>query len=128
MTKAQFLSALSDCGVDVSGALGRFMGNEELFLRFLCRLPGAKELDALQRALEAQEQETFYERLHELKGVCANLGVTSMAVPAQAMLELYRADKWRDREQMEPLLEQLRCADAQLLTLIGAYQGEGGAL
>ena len=128
MTKAEFLSALSECGVDVPGALRCFMGNEELFLRFLCRLPGIPELDALQQALEAQKQETFYERLHELKGVCANLGVTSMTIPAQAMLELYRAGKWNDREQMEPLLKQLRQADARLLELIRASQGEGGIL
>ena len=121
MTKAQFLSALSDCGVDVPGTLRRFMGNEELFLRFLCRLPGTKELDA-------REHETFYERLHELKGVCANLGVTAMAAPAQAMLDLCRRGRWEDRVQMEPLLEQLRRVDARLLDLIGAYQGEGGAL
>lgn len=128
MTKTEFFSALSDCGVDVPGALRRFMGNEALFLRFLCRLPGTRELDALQQALEAREHEAFYERLHELKGVCASLGVTAMAAPAQAMLDLCRRGRWEDRVQMEPLLEQLRRADARLLDLIGAYQGEGGTL
>ena len=40
MEKQEFLGQLEASGVQVRQALDRFMGNEELFLSFLAKLPG----------------------------------------------------------------------------------------
>lgn len=128
MDQQQFLEALALHGVDVQEAVDRFMGNQALFLSFICRLPDAMKLDAIETALEAEDQDGFYEQLHSLKGMAANLSAVSLAGPAQKMLELYRASGLRERARLESLLGQLQTAGKELTDLIGEYQStKGGA-
>ena len=53
MEKQEFLGQLEASGVQVRQALDRFMGNEELFLSFLAKLPGRMGFEEMLQALEA---------------------------------------------------------------------------
>lgn len=122
MEPTAFLDALSRTGVDVPDALARFMGNRDLYLSFVCRLPKALELNAIRQALRSGQEEEFYARVHELKGMTGNLSVGTLFQPAQLLLEEYRAHGLSRPDRLEPLVEQLSTAAAPLIALIQAYQ------
>ena len=122
MEPTAFLDALSRTGVDVPDALARFMGNRDLYLSFLCRLPKALDLNAIRQALRSGQEEDFYARVHELKGMTGNLSVRTLFQPAQLLLEEYRAHGLSRPEHLEPLVEQLSAAAAPLIALIQDYQ------
>lgn len=85
MEPTAFLDALSRIGVDVLDALARFMGNRDLYLSFLCRLPKALDLNAIRQALRSGQEEDFYARVHELKGMTGNLSVRTLFQPARPL-------------------------------------------
>ena len=129
MDTTQFLSALDRAGVDTQDALNRFMGNESLYLSYLCRLPQAMELSAIQADLNDGQEEAFYAKVHNLKGMAANLSVSSILRPAQLLLEEYRAHGLTQRPRVEALLDEIHAAAAPLTALIQQYQAspaEGG--
>lgn len=131
MESTAFLDALARNGVDVSDALARFMGNRDLYLSFLCRLPQSLDLPAIRQALESGRGEDFYALVHDLKGMAGNLGVRSLFQPAQLMLEEYRACGLSRPDRLEPLVDQLNTAAAPLTALIQDYlaaPAEGGCL
>lgn len=129
MEPTAFLDALSQAGVDVPDALARFMGNRDLYISFLCRLPQALDLDAIQQALHNGQEEDFYARVHELKGMTGNLSIRPLFQLTQQLLEEYRAHGLRRLDCLEPLVAQLLTAAAPLNALIQDYQAtltEGG--
>ena len=62
-------------GVDVDGALERFMGSEALLERFLGKFPQDPNYEALERAVAAGDWEGALTASHTLKGVCGNLSM-----------------------------------------------------
>ena len=60
MEKQEFFAQLDKMGVNTKQALGRFMGNEGLFLSFVGQLPEKLNLDRLVRLLEEEDEEEFY--------------------------------------------------------------------
>ena len=73
MDQDVFLQQLAKAGVNTEQAIGRFMGNTALFLRFMQRLPEALRFAAIRKALGEQGDENFYMLVHTLKGTVANL-------------------------------------------------------
>ncbi len=129
MEPTAFLDALARNGVDVPDALARFMGNRDLYLSFLCRLPQTLDLPAIRQALHSGQEEDFYARVHDLKGMAGNLSIRSLFQPAQLLLEEYRAYGLSRPERLEALVDQLTAAAAPLTALIQDYQAmpaEGG--
>ena len=73
--KQQLLCA---AGIDVEEALGRFMGNEALLLKFLLRFPGDDTFSRLRQAMEARDTTRAFEAAHTLKGVVGNLSMKEL--------------------------------------------------
>ena len=67
MDQDVFLQQLAKAGVNTEQAIGRFMGNTALFLRFVQRLPEALRFAEIRQALDAQDDEKFYMLVHTLK-------------------------------------------------------------
>ena len=84
-------SELLAAGIDVDEAMGRFLGNETLFLKFLVRVPQDENYGKLQAAVEAVDWQTAVNAAHTLKGVCGNLSITPLYQLFTRQVDTFRA-------------------------------------
>lgn len=75
---SDMLDALRSAGNDVDGALGRFMGNEMMYVKFLGKLESDDSFDKLGAAFAAGDVKECFAASHTLKGVLGNLGLTRL--------------------------------------------------
>lgn len=104
------LDVLRRNDVDVDSAVDRLMGNDNLYLDFVKRLPEQLNLAAIREALSRQDAETFHFYLHNLKGFAINLGINEIADAAQAGLTEFRATQFRNTAKLEGLLEEIEAS------------------
>lgn len=69
---------LIDAGIDVDGALERFMGNDALLDRFLGKFLGDTNYALLSEAIETADPDKALTASHTLKGVCGNLSMPEL--------------------------------------------------
>ncbi len=69
---------LTDGGIDVNEALGRFMGNERLLEKFLKKFADDENYEKLKAAVSEGDAEMMLTASHTLKGVCGNLSMTEL--------------------------------------------------
>ena len=100
---------LAAAGIDVADALSRFMGNENMFERFLGKFLQDKNFPALREALEKGDKEAALAASHTLKGVCGNLSMTALFDLLTEQVRLFRADDFEGAKQMmEKITEQYK--------------------
>lgn len=87
---AEYKDKLIDIGVDVPTALGRFMGNEALFDRFLKKFLDDGNFDKLCEAVNNRDAENAFIAAHTLKGVAGNLGLDCITKPLLPVVEKLR--------------------------------------
>lgn len=87
---------LEDYGVNYDLTMERFMGNEALYVKILCKLGGDDNASKLNDAVNAGDKEEAFNAAHALKGVAANLGLVPLIDAVQEILEPLR--KREDRE------------------------------
>lgn len=104
MDKLQY-NQLIAAGVDVDDALGRFMGNEELMLRFLLYFPQDPSFPQLKEALDRNDAEAAFEAAHALKGVAGNLSLKGLYQSVSALVEDLRSDDLAAAAGRMPQLE-----------------------
>ena len=102
---------LQDAGIDVDGALERFMGNESMLERFLGKFPADVNYGKLMEAIAAGAKDEALTACHTLKGVCGNLSMTALFELVNSQLTAMRADEW-DRafammDQITPAYEKV---------------------
>ena len=124
MEKEVFMALLEDSGVNLSQALGRFMGNEALFLSFIGKLPEKLQFEPILQALEQEDEEEFYMRVHSLKGMAGNLSIEPIYDCAQAILVEFRASKFQNKKKLLSLIEEAIRESESLSDLIQQYQKE----
>lgn len=71
--------------------MDRFLNNEELYKRFLRKLPADQNFARLKQAVNAGDLKTVELAAHTLKGVCANLGLVKLSGDFAAMVNLVRS-------------------------------------
>lgn len=126
MEKDVFLALLENSGVNVSQALDRFMGNEELFLSFMGKLPEKLKFEEIIQALDTGDEETFYMLVHSLKGMAGNLSVEPIFDCAQAILVEFRASGFQHLGKLRALTLEAQRESESLSELIVQYRGEEG--
>ena len=82
--------ALLRAGVNVDEALERFMGNEELLVRFLKKFANDSSYQSLKKAMSEQNYKDAFEAAHALKGVCGNLSIAKLFELVCKEVELLR--------------------------------------
>ena len=84
MNDEEILKALEDAGCDIRETLDEtFMGNVALYRRMLAKFAASEIPAQLRAGFDAASVNDVFELAHELKGVCANLGLTPLeALPA----------------------------------------------
>lgn len=90
--------------IDVAGSLeDRFMGSEALYVRFLRKLLTSDDFAALQECAAAGDWQEALRRAHNLKGVCANLGLTDLSAAFAGLVQLLRSDGFQPQQAQRRL-------------------------
>lgn len=129
MNEDRLLLSLSKAGIDVNGALGRFMENRELYLGFLVRLPEFLSCDDIFDALNREDEDLFYMKLHGLNGAAGNLGITSVYEVTSAIMVEFYASGFKNKAKLISLLEDIRRESAHISSAVRACMeqfAEGG--
>lgn len=82
--------ALIRAGVNLDEALERFMGNEELLVRFLKKFTNDTSYQSLVKAMSEKNGKDAFEAAHALKGVCGNLSIARLFELVSKLTEFLR--------------------------------------
>lgn len=96
MMEESFKRRLEENGVDVGETLKRFLGNEDMYAKFLRKFPGDPSYRNLGEQLRAGSFEEAFKSAHTLKGVAANLGLTPLHAASAELVEELRGKKCED--------------------------------
>lgn len=109
---------LEHAGVDVDEALGRFMGNEPLMLKFLLRFPDDENFPRLRQAMACGDAAGAFQAAHTLKGVTGNLSLKALYQLLVPLVEDLRREDLAAAAEKMPALEagyaQITAALSQL--------------
>lgn len=94
---------LEELGVDIKRTLDRFLGNEELYFRFLKKLEKDKTCEGLRASIEDRNYEEAFKYAHTLKGLIANLGLEDVAKPIYKLTELLRKAPYEEAEIVQEM-------------------------
>ncbi len=116
-----FRKQLEECGADVETTLKRFMGKDELYLKFLGKFPADQNYANLGTHLEAGAYEEAYKCAHALKGVVGNLGLTPIFEKVSALVEELRnkADADVDAVRAGALWQEIKDVYEKFIKIIG---------
>lgn len=85
-----------EIGIDLEANLGRFMGNEELYVKFLKKFTEDKNMEYIAQAQETMNIKDLEAAAHALKGVAANLGLQGVSDRANSIVVCCRSGKYDD--------------------------------
>lgn len=94
------LDKLAANGIDVEGALERFMGNSSLLDRFLNNFLDDPTYENLKQAVAEKDAEKMLSTSHLLKGMCANLSMTNLTELFTRQVRLLRENRQDDAAAM----------------------------
>lgn len=103
---AQRLQKLTDAGINVSEALGRFMGNEALLEKFLKKFLDDTNYFALCEAVKSGDNEAALTASHTLKGVSGNLSMTELCGLTTEQVRTYREGRPDEAAAMMPKITE----------------------
>ena len=109
-------------GADYDATMGRFLGNEQMYARFLDMFFDDENLQKLGDALAAGDLTAAFEAAHTLKGVAGNLGLTPLYQAVCGIVEPLRGREARDYGEM---YQAIRSDFERIRTLRGQQKGEG---
>jgi len=87
------IERLKELGCDVDDAMERFMDDEEFYLECLEQVLRDEGFGKLRTALESHQIQEGFDCAHTLKGLVANLGLTSLDEKIKGVVEPLRAGK-----------------------------------
>lgn len=104
-----FRRQMEENGADVDTTLNRFMGKEELYLKFLKKFQDDKNLKDLQDCYKNDDYEGVFASAHSLKGVSGNLGLNPVYDVSAQICDLLRGRQASevDASKLKELKEQL---------------------
>lgn len=105
-TTNDYASILAESGIDYAEAMDRFGGNEALYRRLAVKFLDDQHVEALEKALEANDAEQAFREAHSLKGIAGNLSFTNLyRISCLISEELREGNLTAAQEIMEPLKE-----------------------
>ena len=79
----------------------RILPMDNLIAKFVVKFLDDKSAETLFSAWEARDPAALFEGAHAMKGVCANIGLTSLSASASALAEAFRPGKERTMDDAE---------------------------
>lgn len=95
---------LLQAGVNIETAMERFIGNEELLIRFLKKFPEDPNYGQLKEAMSAKNYKDAFTAAHTLKGLCGNLSLNDLFELVSKETECLRHDQHDEAEEIFPEL------------------------
>lgn len=84
---------LKNAGVDVTGSIARFAGNEGLYHKFLMKFLEDTTFSGLNHAMEQGDFDEALRTAHTLKGLSGNLGLTPLFNACSEFVTAIRQDQ-----------------------------------
>lgn len=109
---------LQKAGVDTEGAVRRFSGNAGLYERFLRKFLSDATFAEVTDAFEKEDAEAALAATHTLKGVTANLGLTTLYDISSKMVSLIRDNKFGEAAGKYP---ELKAAYEEICGILKNY-------
>lgn len=126
MNQKELIEKLYQAGVDTNKAISRFMGNEDLFISFIKKLPYCIDFESIRNDLENENEEEFYLKVHNLKGTAGNLGIDTIFDCSQAILVEFRTSKFTQMKKLKGLIKEAELESALLNKIILSYEKQRG--
>lgn len=104
------LLEMQERGIDIAAAMERFMDNEEMYRKYLRRLPEEPAFNEMLAALEKQNIKEAFDCAHRLEGLLGNLSLTKEYQLIQMIVEdlrsgnMPRADVVREFQRLYVLM------------------------
>lgn len=111
-----FREKLLSVSIDADHTIDRFMGNEELYKKFLGKFLKDVSYQELMEGYEQHDASKAFRAAHTLKGVSANLGLISIMDCVTPMVTAMRGGEFP--EDMEEALLQLGVCYQKVCSLI----------
>ncbi len=108
-------------GADYNNVLDRLM-SEKLVRKFLYKFLDARDMEELKASLAVQDYSTAFRMAHNLKGVCANLGITRLCASSSELCEELRNEQYT--EKVEPLMAVVTADYEETIAAIKRLQAE----
>lgn len=86
----KYKQELEKNGADVKGSIDRFLGQEEIYAKFLKKTIDSPEFEKLTTCLEQEDYKEAFHCAHTIKGVAGNLGLVPVEDAASVITELLR--------------------------------------
>lgn len=102
-------------GIDINAGVERFMGNEDLYERFLHKFADDVTYSELIAAFSENNCKAAFNAAHTLKGVCGNLSLVRLYELAARMTEYLRSG---DMDMAKSMTEDLSAAYKAVLDFI----------
>lgn len=109
------VDALRDRGCDMSGAMERFMDDEDFYLEMFKMVIFDPAFQRLGVALREKDAKTAFECSHLLKGLVGNMGFTPMFNILKVIVEPLRLG---DDADLQPAYDKLMALHADYVSLI----------
>ena len=81
---------LKGAGIDYDFGVKRFAGRAQLFEKAMSKFPKDGAFFRIRAAYEAGDEERLLAGAHEFKGMCGNIGLTSLYEASDALIRLLR--------------------------------------
>lgn len=95
---------LLQAGVNIETAMERFMGNEELLIRFLKKFSEDPTYGQLKEAMSAKNYKDAFTAAHTMKGLCGNLSLSHLFELVSKETECLRHEQYGEAEEIFPEL------------------------
>lgn len=118
-----FRTIFESYGADYPTTMARFMGKEDMYLRFLDMLFQDDSLQKLGDALDGGDWTAAFEAAHTLKGVAGNMGLSPLYRAVCGIVEPLRAG---ERRSDYPALYQAICMEFKEAEKLRRELGGGG--
>lgn len=87
----EIFDKLEDMGAEIEDTLDRLMGDEDMYMEYLQKIPQNENIVNLRKAVDEKNYEQALHEIHTLKGVALNLGLLPLADVCMDMLLDFRA-------------------------------------
>ena len=89
---------LKRAGIDYDRGVKRFVGRAHLYEKALSKFPKDSTFSRIRAAYAAGDKEQLFASVHECKGMCGNIALTSLYETADTMVQMLRGGAYSETE------------------------------
>lgn len=110
---------LCSWGIDWPDVSARFMGNDDLVIKFMLKFADDQSMEELTAALANGDTENAFKAIHTLKGVAGNLGMSVIHDDVCALTEILRVGSLDGAKEK---YDRIKIKYDELIEIIAKYQ------